>query len=105
MTERTTQQNKALHLWFKQCAETLNEAGMSVTATIHDDFELDWTAYNFKEIVWRSYQQALFGSRSTAELSTKELMDVYENINRQLGEKFGVYIPFPSWENQQWSKK
>jgi hypothetical protein len=46
---------------------------------------------------------AKFRKYSTTELTAKELMDCYEEINRHLATK-GIHIPFPSIENQSFNE-
>jgi len=98
MKHRTTQQNKALHKWFELLSEDLNNAGYTVRKTLKADFELDWTSTLIKEILFKSIIKAKFGKSKTSELSSGELQLAYDELNRHLGEKFGIHTPFPSLE-------
>lgn len=93
---RTTTQNAALHLYFKEVAEALNGAGLSVQATLQNyKMELDWSQEAVKDLIWRPVQIALTKKRSTTELAKHgEITDIYEHVNRFLSQ-MGVHVPFP----------
>lgn len=93
--KRTDQQNRALHKWLRDVASEL--------ADLHYDFrdiriEIRPTEHLVKEYMWRPVQEALYGSRSTADLEKIEVADVYDHLNKLLGERFGIHVPFPSEE-------
>lgn len=103
-TQRSKQQNKAMHLWFQLVAEALNAAGYTIQKVLtHFKIEIDWTKDSVKEVLWKQTQKALLGKDSTTELSKHEDIDlVYNHVNRFLGEKLQIEsIPFPSYENQE----
>ena len=98
MTEpRTEQQNKAMHLYFQQVAEALNDAGLNIEQVLKNfTMELDWTKESVKEILWRTAQRRMLGKESTKELSKQEdITKVYEAVNRFLA-KLDVHVPFPT---------
>jgi hypothetical protein len=45
----TTQQSRALHLWFSQLAEALNESGLDMREVISKEIDILWTPHNIKE--------------------------------------------------------
>jgi len=92
---RTDQQNKALHLMFEMIADELNDRGMYISNVIKAD--APWNKERVKELIWRSTQELLTGKKSTTELTTKEIDDIFEVINKALGDK-GLEIIFPSIE-------
>jgi hypothetical protein len=95
-TKRTGTQNNSLHLWFEWVATELNLAGYTVQMVLKEKIDLDWTAEMVKELLWRSAQKAILGKQSTTELNKIEDIDkVLEHLNRHLGEKFGIHVPFP----------
>jgi len=97
--KRTLQQNAALHLWFTQLADALNEAGYDMRKTIKEGIDIPWTPYTIKEYLWRPVQKELLQKISTTQLDKlKEIDAVYDVVNRVIAEKTGVYIPFPSIE-------
>ena len=93
----TSQQRKALHLYFKLVSDALNDAGLTVQKTLSHSMELEWTPERVKDFMWRPTQKALLKKSSTTELSMHMDIDmVYEHLNRFLGEKLHIEnIPFP----------
>ena len=101
MTEqRTPLQNKSIHKYFELLAERLNEAGLDMKAVLKPEVDIPWTEENVKNHLWRPVQMAMLSKQSTTELTTAEISDVYQVINRHLGEKLGIHVPFPSNEHQ-----
>lgn len=56
---------------------------------------IDWTPETVKEYLWRPVQKLQVQKESTTELTTKEVSEVWETLNRFLGEKHGLHVPFP----------
>jgi len=94
--QRTDAQNRALHLLFTQLAEQLNDMGFDMRKTLKPEIDIPWNGKTIKEYLWRPIMKAQLGKESTTELTTKEIDEVFDTINRHLGEKFGVNISFPS---------
>ena len=95
---RTLRQNRALHLMFDMLARDLNENGLDMRRTLKPSIDIPWTGESVKEYLWRPVQQAQVNKKSTTELTTREIDEVFDTINRHLGTKFGIYVPFPSIE-------
>lgn len=95
---RTSRQNRALHLMFDQLAKELNEAGLDMRKTLKPTIDIPWSGDTVKEYLWRPVQQAQVQKKSTTDLTTREIDEVFETINRHLGTKFGLYMAFPSIE-------
>jgi hypothetical protein len=99
--QRTPTQNNALHLYFTLLAEALNESGLDLRTTLKKDAMIPWNTYSVKEYLWRPIQKAMVQKGSTTELDkTNDITQVYETLNRHLGDKFGIHVPFPSNETQ-----
>jgi hypothetical protein len=96
--QRTKQQNKALHVLFRLLAETLNENGLDMRKTLKPEVDIPWSPASAKEYLWRPIQKAQLNKKSTTELTTKEIDEVFDTINKHIGEKFSIHIPFPSIE-------
>lgn len=94
--QRTRQQNKALHVLFQLLANTLNEAGLDMRKTLRPTVEIPWSGPSVKEFLWRPIQEAQLQKRSTTELTTVEIDQVFDTINKHLGERFSLHVPFPS---------
>lgn len=94
MTERRTeQQNAALHLWFRQIAEQLNDSGYSVMQVMRHDAEIPWTEASVKELLWRPVQRVMLDKESTADCSKLDYPAIAEVITRHLGQSLGVTLP------------
>ncbi len=97
MEKRTLQQNKALYLWYKQLAETLNNSGFDMKSVIKD-VDIPWSAYTVKEHLFRPTMKTMLGKDSTTELETHEIDQIFGVISKVIGERTGIFIPFPSIE-------
>lgn len=97
---RTRAQNRAMHLYFTQLADALNDIGFDMRKTIRQDLAISWTGYGIKEYLWKPVQKALYGKKSTTQLTTDQLDKVFDIINREISERTQgeVFVPFPSIE-------
>lgn len=94
--KRTSKQNRAMHLYFTQLAEELNDAGFDMKKTLREDVNIPWTPTNIKENLWRPLQRAYLRIESTKNLKSGDIDKVYEILNKEIGERTGVYVPWPS---------
>tara|TARA_Y200000002_G_C22471509_1_gene574776 strand:+ start:185 stop:604 length:420 start_codon:yes stop_codon:yes gene_type:complete len=98
MTEaktRTSRQNNALHLYCRIAAKDLNDAGCDQRKVLKPSMSIPWTMESFKENLFKPVMAAMFGHTTTADLKTGQVGEVYDTINRELSEKFGVQTSFP----------
>jgi hypothetical protein len=93
--KRSNQQNRALHKYCTEVAVELNNAGIA-HSVFYRDIEADYTMENIKEL-WRSFARIKYGKTSTAELTTREINEIYDECNRHIA-KFGIHIAFPSYQ-------
>ena len=77
-------------------ADELNDSGLDMKKVLKPGVDIPWTKSSIKEYIWRPIQEVQLSKKSTTDLTTKEIDEVFETINRHLGEKFGVHVPFPS---------
>lgn len=100
---RSLTQNKALHKYCEMVAHELSNNGhtMQDVVKVITRVEITPTTENVKEILWREIQKALFGKKSTTELTTAEVNRVYEVMSMFLAREFEISLPFPSEENTQ----
>ena len=82
-------------------SDTLNDAGLDMRVVMKPEAEIPWTPANVKDNLWRTVQIAMFNIESTSDLSTKQVGQVYEVVNRHIAQNQGVSIPFPEDENKQ----
>ncbi len=95
---RTPKQNNSVHLYFDLLAQELNNAGYGVKKTLRHDIDIPWTPELIKLLMWKKVQEAMFSKKSTTQLDTSEISQVYEVINKHLAETVGISVPFPSIE-------
>lgn len=96
--QRTSKQNRAMHVFFRWIAEALNEAHMYFEKNFFkDNYELEWSPKMVKELIWRPIQMAKFKKKSTTKLTTSEFTSVADAIQANFFKK-GVILSFPSIE-------
>ena len=98
--KRTLLQNKALHKYLSLLATALNEAGWDMKRTLKPGIEIPWTEEMVKTHLWKSVQEVMLAKESTTELTTKEVNDVYEVVDRHLSQTTGVHVEFPKDEEK-----
>lgn len=98
---RSSQQNRALHLWFQLVAETCRDAGYDAKLVMNNTVSVEMNADIVKGM-WKVMQEALYGTKSTTELQKKEQIDnIVNHFIRFFGERFGLELPpFPTKELQ-----
>lgn len=99
---RTQNQNAALHLWFQQLAETLNEKHFDMRAIIRQGIEMPWSGYAVKEYLFKPLLRQEFGKKSTTQLfKSKEIDLLYDVINRTIIERTKGQCEVPPWPCKQ----
>lgn len=93
---RSLLQNNALHKWFELLAIELNERGLDMKKVLERIVSIPWKKETIKECLFKPIMNDQVLKDSTADLTSKEVDEVFETINRFLAEEFGVHIPFPS---------
>jgi len=94
--KRTNTQNNALQVYCRELATALNDAGLDMKRTLKAEVEIPWTQDLVREHLWKPIQEYVIGKRSTTEANTFQYSEVYDVLNRNMAEKFGVSVPFPS---------
>ena len=97
--QRTTSQNKSIHLLFRHLADQLNEAGLDVRTTLKEDVEIPWNEKLVKEIIFKGVLKAYTGKDSTTQMTTKEVGQIFEIMARHLSQRFGLVLDFPNLES------
>lgn len=97
MTEkqRTSQQNKALHKWCEEMAVELQNAGVPLDVFFKNT-QADYTKETVKNL-WRGFAKAKYDKDSTADLTTAQINEIYDECNRHTAQ-WGIHLPFPSSE-------
>ena len=107
MTQRTTKQNKSLHLWCKQIAKDLDDGGFTqrvILDLIGEEVGLQPDEHWIKSM-FRNIATAKYGRGSTAELETDEIQSVYLELDKIIGEATGVTRPWPSLETLEYEQR
>ena len=94
-TSRSDRQNNAMHLWFRQVAEELNDAGCWVKHPFSDTLEIPFTEVLVKEMLYKPIIKTMYDKSSTAKLTPIQLSEAAEVLMRWLSEHKQVYVPFP----------
>ena len=98
---RTNRQNRSLHKYCEEVADALNAAGWDMKKTLKPEVDIPWNKDMVKEHLWRPIQEIVLDKESTTELDTSEPSKVYDVLDRHLGEKFGIHVPWPQDEEEK----
>lgn len=85
---RSHAQNNALHLYFRNLADDLNNAGYPCQIGFKGrdkHIEVDWTEQSVKEL-WKVIQLAVFPETNgkTSHLKRNQINEVYDNLYRHI---------------------
>ena len=95
MTDRTPQQRKSLEVYCRLVAEAMNDAGYDFKKAI--TLEIAMTQALVKEYIFKRIMKAMYPDKtSTTELSTTEIQKVYEVMNANTANKFGISMDWPN---------
>lgn len=98
MPKRTLKQNRSLHAYFNELSKELNNQGIDVRVLVKN-IRVDATPEMMKNI-FRSIASEKYGIKSTAELTTKQVNECYDEFNRALAMQ-GVHVNFPSYQDSE----
>jgi len=95
--QRSDQQRKALQVFCRLVADSLNEAGYDMRKVLKEEIEIPWTMDSVKTHLWKPIQKAMYDKESTTELNTEDPTKIHETLMQHLGKKLHIeYIPFPN---------
>ena len=97
--QRTSQQNKALHLFLTQVAEEMQAQGIEFQDIVPHNIDIPITPEYLKS-VFQGISKKMYGKEHTSELTKTELSEVEKVFSRWLA-TCGIDIPFPSL-NELW---
>jgi len=100
--QRTDQQRKAIEVFCKMLADTLNDAGFDMQAVFDvKNVSVPWSQETVKDILFKPIAKALFSVNSTVNLERGDCGRVHEVLCRQLATSLGVTCPeWPSKETR-----
>lgn len=96
---RTIQQNKALWKYFEALAQEFSDHGLDMKKVLRPEIDIPWNKDTICEFLWKPIMKAQTDKSSTTELTTKEITEIYDTINRHLSEKFGISVEWPSLDS------
>lgn len=96
--KRSVLQNRSLHLYFTQLAQTLNDNDLTVQLVLEQAIERHWCMETVKAQLWQPLQNSLYGDIKTSNMDTKAYSKVDFYLSHFLSTKFGISVPFPSKE-------
>lgn len=95
--QRSSKQNRSLHLYCAMLASAMNESGQHLIIIVNQkQTEINWNCETVKELIWRPIQKAVTQQKSSTKCSTADYPVIYEHLNRYTTEKLGIYVPWPS---------
>jgi len=100
---RTVTQNASLHKYCENIANGMDNAGYTqrqLVGSFKEGFELPVTETMIKDI-FREVGFAMFKKKSTTELTTTEIQDVYRVVDQRFMEITGVGSPWPSVDSMR----
>ena len=95
-SNRSSRQANALHLFFRNMAGALNDAGFMQKHPFNEEFEVPWSENSIKELFFKPIIASMYGIKSTRSLSTTQLSDSANAMIDSINMKLGVFVPFPS---------
>jgi len=63
---------------------------------IREKIDISWSGISVKEYLWKPIQEIHLKKKSTTQLTTQEIDLIYDQVNRIIGERTSVFVPFPS---------
>lgn len=95
--QRTARQNRSLHKGCSDIADMLVEHGISLNVALKN-LDVRPTMNTIKD-AYRSIATAKYGVDSTADLTTKQINEVWIDLVKAISEATGLEIGFPSYED------
>lgn len=94
--KRSLRQNRSLYLWFELVSKEFNDAGIDMRKFIEDGIDIPFTPETVKSHLWKPVMEGYLEKTSTTELKSKDIDKIYDILNKHIGERTGLHIPFPN---------
>jgi hypothetical protein len=98
---RTNQQHKALMVYETELARAMVEKGIDLRTFLKEGIEIPATKQLVHDHIVKPIIKAMFNKKSTTELEVHEISELYDVINKNIGEKAEIFIAFPSADSVQ----
>lgn len=96
---RTGTQNNSMWKYCDALAKALTDAGFDArTFPWKDGISIDFTKEMVMHKFWRPVMAAMLDKKSTKEMTTKQVNEIYMVVDRAVSERTGVSVEFPSIE-------
>jgi hypothetical protein len=97
-TKQSKQQFNAVHVYLEQVAKALAQDGHTMQDVVKAirKAEITPTKNALKEVVWKPLLAIISGKDSTTKQESSETQQVYDTMNKWLGQEFELHVPFPS---------
>jgi hypothetical protein len=97
------QQRKAMHVWFDQLGEAMNEKHIDMRAFLRKDIEIPWSGWAVKEFIFKPLMAQRYGKKSTNDLfKSGEIDMLYDVINKEVIERTKGQVEVPAWPCKEW---
>jgi hypothetical protein len=97
--QRTPKQNKSLQKGCRNLASTFNDAGLDMRKVLKPGVDIPWTGDSIREYLFNSISEVMFDGRTSSQLDTKEIQEVWNTLMRFTAEKHGVSVDWPCEES------
>jgi hypothetical protein len=97
--QRTNQQNKSLQKGCELLAGQFNDAGLDMRKVLKPEVDIPWTRDSIREQMFNPISIIMHDGRTSSQLDTKEIKEVWAVVNRFTGEKHGITQEWPSEES------
>jgi hypothetical protein len=98
---RTAQQHKSLMLFESELAKAMVERGIDLRTFLKEGVTIPATKQLVHDHITLPLVKVMFGKNSTTELEVHEVSQLYDVINKSIGERAGIHCPFPSRDSVQ----
>ena len=100
---RTLTQNSAMWLYLDHVARAFNDNDISIEMVLKPD--ITWDSKGIKLLLWDKVMEAQIGKVTTTKLTTTEVTEIYDIMNKVISMKTGIHIPFPDRQLQELEKE
>lgn len=98
---RTASQHKALMVYETELARAMVERGIDLRTFLKEGITIPATKQLVHDHITLPLVKAMFNKKSTTELEVHEVSQLYDVINKNIGERAEIFVPFPSRDSVQ----
>lgn len=94
---RSLKQNNSLHKLCQDIADIFNSYGITPKEFFRHGYEIVWTMDMVKRNIFCPVLKVLTGNDKTSKAKKADLVQVYDVINKRLGEEYGIHVEWMSY--------